>query len=745
GSTEIPIQLDADGNGVQLTAAGVFKTIGSGQIDATELQGQAVGSTAPTTNQVLTWNGSAWAAAAATGGGMANPMTAAGDLIVGGTSGAPARLALGSNGDCLTSTGSTEAWAACASGGGSSAFSAITTGENTSASMTVGTGAAIVPAGSGEIDATHLQGNPISTAAPAIGQNLGWNGTAWAPTTQGGCFNVKQYGAVGNDTTDDTAAVQAAITAANSAGGGCIFFPPTGSKYLITGELVRPDNTGNNPPTQNAMEFIGVGAGMDGSNAGGAPYGGSQLDLRSSADAAPAGPSVTPTTGTGSLAAATYYVEITYVDDTAGAAGETTPSAETSSTLSATGELTVGAPSSPAEPYAYNVYIGTSSGAETLQNSSPVLLGTNYVQSAALAAGAALPTVNTTTAPKILSLGRGTLGMFGLSLTDFGTDCAPFIEVTNTVLQIRGVSFWGTKPGTTACNDAILLGSSNPSLTPTANGYSLFQGYGTVISDNFFAQIRRAVWAGTAANSVMIESNTVWEDSGDSQPNEGAISFHCNAGSSQCDRNYITGNLIEVANYPSGMYFDYTVNSFLSGNQFWDASSTTAQDIYATGNDGYFTILDSNPVSSKPLLNSGAPTTFEVISSGSGGAASNFTNPITFRNQATFNGYATFGSLTQFSGNWQLRYLNETGSYSLNQIDQVVTFDCSTGCTATLPTAVGANGQTHCVVQTGTSAVTVDPQSGDSIDGTTAYDLTTQYTEACFISDGNHNWFKFSQ
>lgn len=743
GSTEIPVQFDANGTGVQLTKAGVLTPVGGGQINATELQGSNVSATAPATNQVLTWNGSAWAAAAATGG-MANPMTAAGDLIVGGTSGAPARLAIGANGDCLTSTGSTEAWGSCGSGGGSSAFSAITTGTNTAATMTVGTGASIVTSGNGTVEATSLQGNAVANAAPTSGQTLTWSGSAWAPMSGDGCKDVRNYGAVGNDTTDDTAAVEDAISAA-TASGGCVFFPPTGGKYLITGELVIPDDVGNNPPTQNALELIGAGASMDGSNAGGAPYGGSQLDLRGSADAAPQQPTVTPTTGTGSLAAATYYVKVTYVDNTAGAQGETTPSAEASATLSATGELTVTSPATPGEPYAYNVYIGTTSGAETLQTPSPVPLGTNYVQSAALAAGAAPPTVNTTTAPKILSLGRGTLAIYGLSLTDFGTDCAPFIEVTNTVLQIRDVSFWGTKSGTTACNDGIILGSSNPSLTPTANGYSLFQGYGTVIRDNFFGQIRRAVWAGTAANSVMIESNTVWEDSGDSQANEGAISFHCNSGSSQCDRNYITGNLIEVANYPSGMYFDYTVNNFLSGNQFWDASSTTQQDIYATANDGYFTILDSNPVSSKPLLNSGAPTTFEVISSGSGGAASNFTNPVTFRNGITFNGPVTNSSLASFSGNWQLRYLSETASYSLNQIDQVVTFDCTAGCTATLPTAVGANGQTHCIVQTGTSAVTVDPQSGDSIDGTTAYDLSAQYTEACFISDGNHNWWKFSQ
>ncbi|MGH9491760.1 MAG: glycosyl hydrolase family 28-related protein, partial [Terriglobales bacterium] len=313
GSTEIPVQFDANGNGVQLTAAGVLTAIGGGAINATEIQGQAVSSAAPSSSQVLTWNGSAWAAANATGG-MANPMTAAGDLIVGGASGVPARLAIGANGDCLTSTGSTEAWAACASGGGSSAFSAITSGTNTAATMTVGTGASIVTSGNGTVEATSLQGNAVANAAPSAGQMLTWSGSAWAPMSGDGCKDVRNYGAVGNDTTDDTAAVQGAISAA-TASGGCVFFPPTGSKYLITGELVIPDDVANNPPTQNALELIGTGTSMDGSNAGGPPYGGSQLDLRSSTDPAPQQPTVMPTTGTGSLAAATYYVEVTYVDN----------------------------------------------------------------------------------------------------------------------------------------------------------------------------------------------------------------------------------------------------------------------------------------------------------------------------------------------------------------------------------------------------------------------------------------------
>jgi Pectate lyase superfamily protein len=47
---------------------------------------------------------------------------------------------------------------------------------------------------------------------------------------------VRAYGAVGDGVTDDTVAIQAAITAAEAAGGGTVFFPP--GDYVVNGALV---------------------------------------------------------------------------------------------------------------------------------------------------------------------------------------------------------------------------------------------------------------------------------------------------------------------------------------------------------------------------------------------------------------------------------------------------------------------------------------------------------------------------
>jgi len=61
--------------------------------------------------------GSAWTAVGPSGN-LSNPMTTAGDLIVGGTSGAPGRLAAGASGYVLTSNGSGAAPSWQAGGGG---------------------------------------------------------------------------------------------------------------------------------------------------------------------------------------------------------------------------------------------------------------------------------------------------------------------------------------------------------------------------------------------------------------------------------------------------------------------------------------------------------------------------------------------------------------------------------------------------------------------------------------------------
>ena len=115
----------------------------------------------------------------------------------------------------------------------------------------------------------------------------------------------------------------------------------------------------------------------------------------------PAAPTLTPGTG-GSLPDETVYVVVTYLSQY----GETLPSPEVSVAVTGpSGQVTVASPtvqalidSDPGNATGYNVYAGAVPGGETLQNTAPIAIGTNYVLGS-LVAGVLPPTADTSGSP----------------------------------------------------------------------------------------------------------------------------------------------------------------------------------------------------------------------------------------------------------------------------------------------------------------------------------------------------------
>lgn len=100
-------------------------------------------------------------------------------------------------------------------------------------------------------------------------------------------------------------------------------------------------------------------------------------------------PALTSTAG-GSLAKANYYARISYLTAT----GETAASFESNLTIAADNLLAVASPPTDRLGLAtgWNVYVGTASGQETLQNASPIAIGTNWtLPTSGLITGTALP------------------------------------------------------------------------------------------------------------------------------------------------------------------------------------------------------------------------------------------------------------------------------------------------------------------------------------------------------------------
>jgi len=275
----------------------------------------------------------------------------------------------------------------------------------------------------------------------------------------GQVFNVKAYGAVGDGTTDDTVAMQAAIAAANAAGGGVIYFPA--GTYLIAGALVIP-NGGQSPvPAQNPLRF--TGALQDGSSSSGlakAPAGGAILNL----------------------------------------------------------------------------------------------------------------TETTNTVAKIDTRGAGFLEIDHLTLEDTGGDAVPFVQTTNTILSIHNNSIVGSKNTVLCDQDAIILGSSTTTIDGSAT--AAFQGYGTVIRDNWFNHIRRAVYGLAFANGVQVVDNTVWAQSGSNLAAGAAIEFDGTAEAPGTDTgNYISGNLIEAVGYVYGIKLTHSEGDTITGNSVFDGGA----------------------------------------------------------------------------------------------------------------------------------------------------------------------------
>ena len=178
--------------------------------------------------------------------------------------------------------------------------------------------------------------------------------------------------------------------------------------------------------------------------------------------------------------------------------------------------------------------------------------------------------------PKIATYGLGMLEATGVTFAHLAMDVddEPFIYTTGTTLHIHDCAFYGRLGGLgQAGNDAIVLGGTDPADPGGADPNAPFQGYGTVIRDNFFNRIRRAVYGRVFANGVAFYGNTIWSGCGTDLPDGAAIEIDGDPdglSSQSASGWYVAGNLIEMVNYPYGIKIRESQRNAFIANNFFD-------------------------------------------------------------------------------------------------------------------------------------------------------------------------------
>lgn len=271
--------------------------------------------------------------------------------------------------------------------------------------------------------------------------------------------------------------------------------------------------------------------------------------------------------------------------------------------------------------------------------------------------GTILDLRNNATTAKIDTRGAGYLEIDHLTLKDGGSDAAAFVLTTNTVLHIHDCEFYGTTAasnGVSALNDGIILGGTGTNIDGTAT--SGFQGYGTVIRDNFFNNIKRAVLGQTFCNGVQIVNNTVWKGSG--YATGGAFEFTGVNNPGYCTGCYLAGNLIEITFYQYGINLaNFTTAFTLIGNNCYDSTTNSTACIQLGTNClNHLVILGYGSVGTLPSVqnNSGNTSNTIIDAYGATGAITTLASPVTFVNTVSINnGLAhdlNFGSNTAIFG-----------------------------------------------------------------------------------------------
>lgn len=191
---------------------------------------------------------------------------------------------------------------------------------------------------------------------------------------------------------------------------------------------------------------------------------------------------------------------------------------------------------------------------------------------------------------KIKLRGTGLFEAEGITFTNLTTgtpDTSPIIYITNTTSYIHDCSFMGhsTLAGLTCDQDAIILGGTSQVITDGSD-LATFQGYGTIIEQNYFNRIQRMVYGRAWCNQAIVRKNTAWVSCGSNLGGGAMIEFNGDpiANVAITRSNIIADNLLEMYYYTYGIKLQSSAQCQVTGNGGWDQSAQCQAVVYLDTN-----------------------------------------------------------------------------------------------------------------------------------------------------------------
>jgi hypothetical protein len=184
-----------------------------------------------------------------------------------------------------------------------------------------------------------------------------------------------------------------------------------------------------------------------------------------------------------------------------------------------------------------------------------------------------------TSGPNFLIKPRGGFELSGITFKEYTSSAHPFIKVTNTTVNIHGISCIGhsSKVGQTCVKPGIVLGGTTLDVIGNDDD-SPFQGYGSVIRDSYFNNIQHLVEWRMFANDIKVHNLVAWGSCG------GAEAFLINP---VMANQYAAGFgihdcTIEMSGYNRHTTCNQGVNGAIQGNGLYDEFVPTFTAVAAT-------------------------------------------------------------------------------------------------------------------------------------------------------------------